>query len=202
MVNSWVLENISANIFAMLTNNFKRFGHNLFLQVIADKNGDVVEYGPFIFIDNDRSKWTYPLYSKGKVPENPEEQALATFCKFPKNIARRFLLLEKLKPKGITLGSLVWDATSVYNIPSGTLFTHDEAAILDSYVEYVTSIIHSCLNRYPTEDVFFNEFENIEFDYFDTLKNNMIPNNPRIKEDVEQMLVGVRQLVQQTGVTE
>ena len=41
-VYSWVLENISANIFAMLTNNFKRFGHNLFLQVIADKNGNVI----------------------------------------------------------------------------------------------------------------------------------------------------------------
>ena len=129
------MENVSVNLFALLTNNFYRFDHNLFLQV--GKNGGL---GPLLFIDNDRSRWKYDLRKNGRVPFHAEDHPLATFCKFPRNLVTRLKLLKAVESEGLSLGKLVYLATSVYDPPSGPIFTLQEAKHLDSTVSYINDI--------------------------------------------------------------
>ena len=156
---NWVLENVSVNIFAILTDNFARFGHNLFIQVQEDASGKE-SFGPFIFIDNDRSRWRFSLraHPKSKVPANPSDHPLAHFCKFPKDLAHRLLLLNSLRLEGLSLGKLVMLSTAVYgDLPSGPIFQQNQAVVLDAYVSYVATIIQRCLDRNPIEEVLFDE---------------------------------------------
>ena len=168
-----MLENVGVNLFAMLTSNFKRFGHNLFIQVKEENQEET--FGPFIFIDNDRSKWKRPLTEKGKVPENPAEHPLASFCKFPRNIARRLLLLDSLKGTGVSLGKIVLESVSIYdNIPSGIpFFNETQAAVLDTTADYIVDTIKICMDKYPESEVLIDEYDHYEYDYYESLVNGV-----------------------------
>lgn len=167
------MENVAVNLFAILTNNFSRFGHNLFVQV-----GPNNEFGPFIFIDNDRSKWKYDLRDRKKVPKKAADHPLATFCKFPKQIARRLLLLDALAEDGISLGKLVYLAISNYeDVPSGPIFTLTQADFLDLNASYIVEIINICLDKHPEKDVLFDEPGQKEYQFFDKLIHSLTKNN-------------------------
>ena len=168
------------NLFAILTNNFGRFGHNLFIQTRKKDAG--TEYGPFIFIDNDRSKWKYDLIEKGKVPKNPKDHPLATFCKFPKDIANRLIILDYLKNDGLSVGKLVLAATRVYqDVPSGTIFDETQAKYLDLNVQYITDILYHCLSKHSEEDLIFQESKQSSYSFLDTtlnIRGNIIEKSP------------------------
>ena len=138
-----------------------------------------------MFIDNDRSKWKYDLRTKGKVPENPADHPLASFCKFPKQLARRLLLLESLKRDNLSLGNLVRLALNTYqDIPSGPLFTSEQAKFLDLNASYIVDIINICLDEHPEEDVLFEEPGQQEYDFFENMIQSLSGGNPTTREAV------------------
>jgi hypothetical protein len=172
-------------MFAILTNNFSRFGHNLFIQTRVSPHTKATEYGPFIYLDNDRSSWKYNVTKKGKIPSDPLEHPLAKFCKFPKQIAQRILILNELQQKDttISLGKLVYWATSTYqDVPSGPVFTLEEAAMLDYYLDYIAIGIQHCLNSHPEEEVLFLEPWSTRYDFME----NIISIFAKLPRDIDE----------------
>jgi len=168
----WVLENVAVNIFAILTNNFSRFGHNLFIQTRTNAHTGAQEFGPFIYLDNDRSSWKFNITRKGKIPNDPLEHPLAKFCKFPKQIAQRILILQELSEldSNISFGKLVYWAVSVYqDVPSGPLFSLFEASNLDIAMSYVARTIQHCLDHHPQEEVLFLEPWATKYDFMENI---------------------------------
>ena len=149
-----VLELLTAQLFALLTGNLNKFDHNLF--VAAERN-DYSAMGPFIYIDNDRSQWDYTTArSKKLYPVNPWRE----FCKFPKRIAHRILLLRPGNPRNLTLGGYLTDiASQVFqpHMKNGELFNAAQGIVLDKNIEFVASIIDECLARHPPDHVFIPE---------------------------------------------
>ena len=157
-------------MFAILTNNFSRFGHNLFIQK-RDAEDGTEQFGPFIYLDNDRSKWKYDVKTHGKVPENPLDHPFATFCKFPKNIAKKLLLLKSTNDN-LSLGKLVYWSLGKYNhLPSSSLFTLTEAEYLDAAAKYITDIVDHCLENFPEDEVLFDESWNVNYDLMSNIVN-------------------------------
>lgn len=168
----FALENVAVNMFAIITNNYNRFNHNLFIMLRPDgAYPDMIEYGPFIYLDNDRSKWRYHPIEEGKIEE---VNAFNQFCVFPRSIARRLLLLrpghasssiaEKAGSSGrtglekTTFGTLLHDVSSIYDgLYHGELFTLEQAAYMDGAVEVLTDAITSCVDKYGEENVLFDE---------------------------------------------
>lgn len=168
----FALENVAVNMFAVITNNYNRFNHNLFIMLRPDDTfPDEIEYGPFIYLDNDRSKWRYHPIEEGKIQEvNPFNQ----FCVFPRNIARRLMLLrpghasssvaEKAGESGraalekTTVGSLLHDVSSIYGgLYHGELFSIEQAVFMDGAIEVLTDAIAQCVDRYGEENVLLEE---------------------------------------------
>ena len=113
---TWVLENVAVNMFAVLMGNSKKFEHSVFMlsrprvrnnlnpnanNVLNTVEDDDVEYGPFSYIDNDRSSWYSDFIKAEKLTHHP----LTYFCKFPLKTATHLLLLKPSNSSSLSLGS-------------------------------------------------------------------------------------------------
>ncbi len=150
------LEIITVHMFAILVGNLGKFGHNVFvLQRQAKAKDFGVEYGPFFYVDNDRSKWDSDVISRGKVED---DNLITTICKFPRSIALRLLLLDS-SVSASTLGDLVLEATSHYNrfITTSPLFRPENAKVLNRNAAFLTSTIRSCVQQYGVDEVLIPE---------------------------------------------
>lgn len=148
------LEVITIHLFAILTGNLYKFDHNLF-QVQDRFNSD--NYGPLIYIDNDRSQWNHsPAKFKQWVTLNP----FLEFCKFPARIGHKILLLRSGNDYDITLGEFIYEVSSLIFEPemkNHGLFSKEEAVTLNRNVDFIANMIDKCLESHPYDDVLIPE---------------------------------------------
>ena len=146
------LEIISAHLFSFLVGNLNKFDHNLFIA----KYGQIT--GPFVYIDNDRSQWNFPIYQKIKT--DPIE-AMRSICIFPKRISERILLLRSanhLNNKGRTLSKILMQMNDeIYRGFSETFFKLKDSLALESNVNYIADIIDQCVYERGIDNVLIEE---------------------------------------------
>jgi hypothetical protein len=145
---TWALENVALNMFAILMGNTQKFSHSVFILHQPDELGP--KYGPFLYIDNDRSSWANDIFRRGIVSH---KHPLGVFCKFPMEIARRILSFNHTQQ--FTLGNLVKESVSPYisTMKELPLWTNENIYWLDQRVDYLRNQIEKCIRRYGIEDV-------------------------------------------------
>lgn len=150
------LEIVTVHMFAILVGNMGKFGHNVFILQRNDAGKDYgVEFGPFFYVDNDRSKWSSDVISSRKV--KPDD-LITKVCKFPRSVALKMLNLDS-SMSAVTLGSLVLEASLHHDrfLVSSPIFTAEQAKVLDKNAAFLTSAIRSCIQQYGVDQVLIEE---------------------------------------------
>merc|ERR1719378_187244 len=108
-----VLEVVTVHLFCMLTGSFSRLDHNLFYAM--PRRGMRGDSGPFIYIDNDRSRWSHTTLKSSH--ELERDGPASKFCRFPEGVIRRLMIMQRGGDKSRTLGHQVYSAARLYPPP-------------------------------------------------------------------------------------
>ena len=175
----WAMENVAVNLFALLMGNTKKFSHSVFIMARegerregeggeGEGEGGRREYGPLLYIDNDRSIWSKNLMKRTVFYDHP----IAKICRFPRSIAEKVLLLYSKRNEGISLGGIVQQCASAYpSLFSSPLFTDVEVDRLNKRVNYIASSIIECIHLHGIDSVFIDDPYNSSYDNVNILSD-------------------------------
>ena len=153
------LESITEVMFTSTIGFMRKYGHNTFA---AQNRHNSSILGPLTFIDNDRAAWDRVA------AEAPTENIVRChskvreLCKFPRSLARRFLVLGRNHSapdtQPISLGKLLLTTTGAYGdngflSDNGRLFSAHEAAVIDANVQFWYEAITDCIAKHGEDNV-------------------------------------------------
>ena len=154
----YAMESVNFHLWQGVTGYLGKYAHNVYRMTARCDESSI---GPLLYLDNDRSRWSFPSLHRFQELRKINGHPLVELCKFPRTVAERMLMLSPDNEEFPNTSELLRDVLSLYGddgeIGNGKLLPEEEMANLDDDVQTYATMIRMCIDQHGRDSVLIEE---------------------------------------------